>query len=68
MGLEAGFRLRREERREVPALVRRGKRARMMEPVVLGVGGRRRERALGRRLKVGQVEAVGMPQSSKIWG
>lgn len=28
--------------------------------------GRRRERALGKRLKPGQVSSVGIPQSSKI--
>jgi len=51
----------------VPARVRKGNLARMTVPVVRGVGGgRRRDLALGRRLKPGQVVGVGMPVSSKI--
>lgn len=66
VGRVAGFRLRREVRREVPAFVRRGNLARMTAPVVWDVLGSRRERALGRRLKPGHVASVGIPQSSKI--
>ena len=68
VGLFAGFRDRREERRSVPEVVRKGNLARMTEPVVWGLlEGRRSERALGRRLKPGQLVSVGIPQSSKIW-
>jgi hypothetical protein len=66
VGRLAGFRLRREVRREVPAFVRRGNLARMTAPVVWEVVGRRRERAFGRRLKLGQVASVGIPHNSKI--
>lgn len=53
----------------VPARVKKGNLARMTAPVDFWVFvvGRRRERALGRRLKPGQDCSVGMPQSSKIW-
>lgn len=68
MGRAAGSSESREERRSVPAAVRSGNLARMTVPVSFGldVAGKRRERALGRRLKPGQVDSVGMPQSSKI--
>ena len=68
-GLLAGFRESREMSREEPAVVRKGNLARRTEPVVwwvLLLGGRRRDFALGRRRKDGQVVSVGMPQSSKI--
>ena len=52
--------------RAVPAVVRRGNLARIVFPGIWEVLGRRSERALGRRLKPGQVASVGMPQSSKI--
>ena len=67
MGRSAGFGLRSEVIRAVPAVVRSGNLARWTFPVVCGVLGRRSERALGRRLKPGQVASVGMPQSSNIW-
>lgn len=68
VGRSDGFRERREVRRVVPARVRKGNLARMTVPVVRGLGGgRRRDLALGRRLKPGQVVGVGMPVSSKIW-
>ncbi len=66
-GREVGFRERRAVRSWVPARVRKGYLARRTEPVLRGLdGGRRRERAWGRRLKPGQVVSVGRPQSSKI--
>ena len=67
LGRLAGLRDRREVRSWVPLRVRKGNLARMTAPMVWEVRGRRRERALGRRLKFGQVVSVGMPQSSKIW-
>ncbi len=41
--------------------------ARITEPVAALVRGRRRDFALGRRLKSGQDFSVGVPLSSKIW-
>lgn len=69
MGRTAGLSESKEESRSVPAAVRSGNLARMTAPVSFGldVAGKRRERALGRRLKPGHVESDGMPQSSKIW-
>ena len=67
VGLCAGLSDKREDRRAVPALVRSGNLARITAPVVWEVFGRRSERALGRRLKPGQVASVGIPQSSNIW-
>ena len=67
VGLCAGLSDKREVRRAVPAFVRSGNLARITAPVVWEVFGRRSDRALGRRLKPGQVASVGIPQSSKIW-
>ena len=67
VGRCAGLSDRRDVRRVVPAFVRSGNLARITAPVVWNVFGRRSERALGRRLKPGQVASVGIPQSSNIW-
>lgn len=54
-------------RSNAPAFVRDGNRERMMLPcAALLDGGRRKVRALGRRLNPGQLSSVGMPQSSNI--
>lgn len=54
-------------RSDAPAFVRIGNRERMMLPFAdLLDAGRRKLRALGRRLNSGQLSSVGMPQSSKI--
>jgi len=68
VGREAGLRARREESRAVPWVVRRGNLERRIGPLVvgLGLGGRRRVRALGRRVKEGQVVVVGRPRREKI--
>lgn len=67
VGREEGFNERREARRAVPALVRRGNfaRSRVLLGVVVGLGGRRSVRALGRRLKAGQLVRVGGPRREK---
>jgi len=68
VGREVGFRAKREERRAVPWVVSRGNLERRIEPLLvgLGFGGRRRVRALGRRVKEGQVVLVGRPRREKI--
>jgi hypothetical protein len=67
-GRLAGFSERRLSRRDAPALVRVVNLERTTLPEApRWLLGRRRERALGRRLKPGQVSSVGMPHSSKIY-
>lgn len=73
-GLAAGFSASSEESRCRPAFVRRGnlERGRRGEllgppPVGPGVDGRRRDLALGRERKPGQVCGVGGPVRAKIW-
>lgn len=66
VGRAAGLRARSDVKRALPAVVRKGNLARMTAPTVWEVWGRRRDFALGRRRKEGQVCSVGMPQSSKI--
>lgn len=61
------FSERRLSSKEAPAFVSVGNFERMTLPdAPAWLLGRRRVRALGRRLKPGQVSSVGMPQSSKI--
>jgi hypothetical protein len=66
VGRREGFSARSELSSAAPALVSVGKRDLIMEPRVEVPEGRRRERALGRRLKSGQLVSVGVPQRSKI--
>ena len=66
-GRFAGFSESRLSRRDAPALVRVGNLERTTLPEApRWLLGRRRERALGRRLKPGQASSVGMPHNSKI--
>lgn len=73
-GLAAGFSARSEERRCRPAFVRKGNLVRGRRggpppgpPVGPDVDGRRRDLALGRERKPGQVWGVGGPDRAKIW-
>ena len=53
----------------LPAVVRKGNFDRKIEPCALGsegLDGKRRERALGRRRKLGQVRSVGIPHRVNI--
>ena len=67
LGLLAGLRERRLLSRLAPAFVRVGNLERiMLSCAAFEWVGSRNVRALGRRLKPGQLSSVGIPQSSKI--